>query len=307
MIDSFDQKLKWAIDLCEGKYVDRNFVRIYPFTTENISGYINNFDLKNKSLLTLGSSGDQVLNSAMFKCKDISVLDICPFTKFYFYLKKAAILTLTYDEFLSFFCYINFPKTFENNKDVFKKEVFLKLKQTLRLLDYKSFLFWDDLFYCYNPITIRTSLFERDEDKHFILKATNLYLSSDLSFNSCKMNIKNINPEFIIGNVENVKLYRNYDNIWLSNLGQYLEIEKLKIIVDNLFCNLNNEGKILLCYLYQTTKTTKYRKEWAKIYNLSKVYKVFNNYLLELDSFLGVHGILWNCNNIKDSILVYKK
>ena len=29
---------------------------IYPFTTENIDGYINNFDLKNKSLLTTGSS-----------------------------------------------------------------------------------------------------------------------------------------------------------------------------------------------------------------------------------------------------------
>ena len=34
------------------------FKLIYKFTTENISGYIKEFDFKKKSLLTVGSSVD---------------------------------------------------------------------------------------------------------------------------------------------------------------------------------------------------------------------------------------------------------
>lgn len=99
MTKNFEQYLKYDIDICEGKFVDKIFAEIYPFTTENIYGYLNQFDLSNKSLLTLGSSCDQAINAIMHNCRDITVLDICPFTKFYFYLKKAAILSLSYEEF----------------------------------------------------------------------------------------------------------------------------------------------------------------------------------------------------------------
>lgn len=50
-----------------------NFINIYPFTTENIAGYINEFELKDKSLLTVGSSGDQVINAALYDCQDITL------------------------------------------------------------------------------------------------------------------------------------------------------------------------------------------------------------------------------------------
>ena len=39
--------------------------KIYPFTTENINGYINNFNLYDSSLLTVGSSGAQVINAIL--------------------------------------------------------------------------------------------------------------------------------------------------------------------------------------------------------------------------------------------------
>ena len=140
-MNTLDKSLKCAIDICEGKYVRQEFAEIYPFTTENISGYINKFNLNNKSLLTLGSSSDQAINAIMHDCKDISILDICPFTKFYFYLKKAAILSLNYDEFLSFFCYRTFYPHLKDNNKVFNKEIFLNFKQLLRLLDYESIYF----------------------------------------------------------------------------------------------------------------------------------------------------------------------
>ena len=306
MSNNFEQTLKYAIDICEGKFCKEAFAEIYPFTTENIFGYINDFNLNNKSLLTLGSSCDQTINASMYNCKDITVLDICPFTKFYFYLKKAAITSLSYEEFLLFFCYRNFYPHLKDNNDSFNKETYLNLKQLLKLFDYESYLFWDELFNTYDSLTIRKNLFNYDEDDKKVLKVTNLYLSNKKKFNECKINIKNINPKFIVGDIKNVKLDRNYDNIWLSNLGQYLKIKELKDIVDKLSLNLNEEGKMLVCYLYQTVKNTKYRKEWAKIYNLKEVDKVFNN-SLDLASFTAVRGIMWKADDVKDSILIYKK
>lgn len=307
MNSSFDQKLKCAIDLCEGEFIDQKFINIYPFTTENISGYLNKFDLNNKSLLTVGSSGDQVINAVMNNCKDISVVDICPFTKFYFYLKKAAILSLTYEEFLEYFCYRNFYPHLKDNYNVFSKNIFEKFKQTLRLLDYESYLFWDELFSCYDNITIRKEMFEYDEDNLSTLKQMNLYMNDESKYISCKNKIKNINPKFITGDIKNIKLDKKHDNIWLSNIGQYLEIKELKSIAENLFKNLNDEGKFLLCYLYQTREDTEYNEAWAKVYNLNEVYKEFKDYILELNSFIGIRGIMWKNKELKDSVLLLKK
>ena len=127
------------------------------------------------------------------------------------------------------------------------------------------------------------------------------------TFNECKSKIKNISPKFIIGDIRNIKLERNYDNIWLSNSGQYLKLEELKNVVDNLSNNLNNEGKMLVCYLYRTIKTSKYKEDWAEIYNLPKLFELFKKYNLDIISFIGPRGILHESPNMKDSVLIYKK
>ena len=129
MDNYFESILTQAILRCDGYYptYSRNgFFQIYPFTTENISGYIENFILENKSLLTIGSSGDQVINAWLHGCKDITVIDICPFTKFYFYLKIAGIIVFDYSTFLNFFCHRDFPKVFYDNKNSFDLDNFRK-------------------------------------------------------------------------------------------------------------------------------------------------------------------------------------
>ena len=78
MNNYFESVLTNAILRCEGKYTyddecRQGFSRIYPFTTENISGYIDKFDLGNKSLLTVVSSVDQVINASLFNCTDQTV------------------------------------------------------------------------------------------------------------------------------------------------------------------------------------------------------------------------------------------
>lgn len=204
---SFENILDSAIKRCDDEIVYdetfcKGFSEIYPFTTENISGYINNFELKNKSLLTVGSSGDQVLNAIANDCEDITVLDINPYTKYYYYLKVASLIGLSKDKFLNFFRYEDYPNTFKKNKNVFNKEDYEKINSILRLLDYESYLFWDELLNCYSGEHIRNKLFSLDEEKTSTLEKMNPYLEN-ASFEELKVKLQKIQPKFLIGNVFN--------------------------------------------------------------------------------------------------------
>ena len=68
------------------------FKNVYPFTTENIAGYIERLDLKDKSVLTVGSSGDQAFNALLLGANRIVLYDINPNTYGFLKLKKDLIL-----------------------------------------------------------------------------------------------------------------------------------------------------------------------------------------------------------------------
>lgn len=308
MNNYFESVLMNAINMCDGNNNYSNiFNRIYPFTTENISGYISIFELKNKSLLTVGSSGDQVINASMFNCKNQTVLDINPFTKFYFYLKKAALLTLEYDSFLSFFCYKDFLKFCKNNDNVFSLKMYKEIKPLLRLLDYESYLFWDEIFLSFPNQLIRKRLFQSDEDKLSVLKYTNIYMKDEYAYEQAKQHIKNVNPNFIIGDIFNVELNGMYDNIFMSNLLQYYPRYKVKTLVDKLSLNLVDGGTLLISYLYKTTIDTKYCDDWAEIYDLDRVFSLLKGYDVSLNNFIGTHGILFDNPKEQDAVLIYQK
>lgn len=312
MNTDFNTIMNVAIKRCEGKIIiddaSKNcFYQIYPFTTENISGYINQFDLKNKSLLTVGSSLDQAINAILNDCLDITVLDINPYTKFYYYLKIASILELELDDFLSFLRFVDYPKVFQNNKDVFNKNKYNKIKSTLRILDYESYLFWDELFLSFSPIAIRNNLFSYDEDRTYVIKGCNNYLQNKDSYNLTREKIKKINITFINSDLFKSNLNKKFDNIWLSNIGTYLTRDDLKTMVDKMSKALNIDGKLLISYLFKTTIDTKFENEWHQIYDLEKTFDLLKEYKPSLFSFTSVEGLKFHDDSIKDSVLVYKK
>ena len=283
------------------------FFWIYPFTTENINGYIDLFNLKDKSLLTVGSSGDQAINAILKDCKDITILDINPFTKYYFNLKKSALLTLSYEEFCKFFCYVDYPKVFKYNFSAFNNDSYNKLKEVLNEIDVESYLFWDTLFDVCKPNKVRKKLFSNDEDRVSVVKGMNTYLKDENNFNNTKLKIKNINPKFIKGDIFKIKFEKTYDNIWLSNIGNYYSLEEIKNLIEKLDNNLNINGKMLICYLYQTKRDTKYIEDWDPIYNLDETFKVLGNYITSFESFVGVRGLIFQEERMKDSSLIYQK
>lgn len=66
---------------------------VYLFTTENISGYIKELDLNDKSLLTLGSSLDQAYNALLMGASQIDVFDINVNVEKFHKIKSKLILT----------------------------------------------------------------------------------------------------------------------------------------------------------------------------------------------------------------------
>ena len=311
MNNYFENILASALFKCEGIYtkdddVRQGFSRLYPFTTENISGYIDKFDLNGKSLLTVGSSGDQVINASLFNCVDQTVVDICPYTKFYFYLKKACILSFSLKEFMDFFCYNDYPKFCHDNKDVFSKEKFEGVKDLIRVLDYESYLFWDEVFSLYKPEKVRRELFSSDEDRSFVLQGMNLYMKDEEAFSKAKVKIRGINPKFICEDIFKVNLNRTYDNVFLSNIGLYCGIDRLKELVGRLEPYVDD--KMLLCYLYKTEENTKYKKDWSEIYDLKRLKSSLGEYITSFDTFCGVRGILFEDEKYdRDSVLIYEK
>ncbi|MCI8575573.1 MAG: DUF3419 family protein, partial [Bacilli bacterium] len=288
----FEQLIKNAIDKCDGMFVDdiaKAFQLLYPFTTENINGYINYFKLYHKTLLTVGSSGDQIINASLFDCKDIVCLDICPYTKFYFYLKLSSLLELDRENFLSFLCYKY--KTFKDNKLAFHNSNYQKIKSTLRLLDYESYLFWDELFSNFKGLDIRKELFYFDENKRDVIVKSNSYLQSNMAYDEVRRKIMKARIEFINDNILTSKIDRLFDVIWLSNIGTYLRRPLVKVMVDKISKNLNDDGILLISYLYKTVKTTKYLQDWSPIYDLEKTFNILQEYIPKLISFIGVDGI----------------
>ena len=308
--NNFDQLLMNAIKKCDGMFVSdyvNPFQLLYPFTTENIAGYIHFFNLSNHSLLTVGSSGDQIINASLFDCLNIVCLDICPYTKFYVFLKISCLLELNRSDFLSFLCYKNYPKTFKNNIFRFDNAIFKKIKSTLKLLDYESYLIWNSLFSTFKGLEIRQELFNLDENRVDVVVASNPYLQSDNNYEEARQKIKQTKLEFIIGDIFALKLNQSFDAIWLSNIGTYLSRHFLKILVDKMSKNLNDQGLLLISYLYQTVRNTPYQQDWSPIYYLERTFEILCNYKPELFSFIGVDGIKFNDKAIKDSVLVYKK
>lgn len=303
-------KEQLATDLIEKRLIHHVdyllFQRLYPFANENVSGYLNHLDLENKSLLTVGSSADQTISAITRGCKDITVLDLCPFTQDYFSLKKSAIETLSPKEFSNLFFYKSYPNTFSTNKKPFDLKKHPKLLAKLKKESQSSFDFWMTLVNTYSGEMIRKNFFTEDEEKPTVTRQLVDYLKSDEAYYKTRQKIKNIHPKFITANITHqLPLDRSFDNIILSNLTTYLNYEEIHQLFESLKPYLTPEGKMILGYLYRTYEDTPYCEGWDEIYNIPHIKSIDPNIILQ--TIQGVRGILHNSSSMKDAVYIYQK
>lgn len=265
---------------------DKSFNQLYLFTNENVDAYKGYFNLNNKSLLTVGSSLDQAINAALDGCEDIAVCDICPLTKYYYYLKLASILTLSKEDFLLFLCPID---DYDNyNRKFLTHKTFNKVKDTLKVLDYDSYYVWNYLINKYSKTQIR-KLFRSDISYLESIIKCNTYLF-DNYYERIGTILQNININFINNDITTYQFNRKYDNIWLSNVAQYTNYDERNNLLNNCYNSMHKDSLALLCYFWNTTMTIK----GLPLFEPNEI----DAYKIEISSAY--------VDSIADSILVYK-
>ena len=151
----------------------------------------------------------------------------------------------------------------------------------------------------YQPDHIRFSLFSNDEYGTSVLGKSNLYLQSENTYDEAKTKLKELRPEFINEDIFKSNLTKNYDNIWLSNIIYFLEEDELNQVTDKFSHNLNDDGQLMIGYLYNVSK-----------YNADKLndsLKLLKDYSPFFHSFTSISELEYNNDNCKDIVLIYQK
>ncbi|MBQ7240651.1 MAG: DUF3419 family protein [Bacilli bacterium] len=264
------------------------FNSIYPFTTENIAGYMKDLDLTGKKIITVTGSSDHIINAILKGCRDITTFDINPLTKYYMDLKLKCIEKLSFNDFLDIFLY--------NTKNI-DREFIERLN-----IDEESKNFWINNLekYSNNWQSLRKSnIFN---NKYFNPKSKfyeNLYLEES-SYNIVANNIKNTKIKFINKNLIDLDITENYDYMFLSNISDYLD--KIYLSVNYLECyhelllEFSKHIKIIyFAYLYDIGNTS----PRSQIDNLKLVDNIFKNY-----DKIEIKSALEHEKNKKDGVLI---
>ena len=304
-----DERINFAKEAIKAPY-PTNFNKIYPFTTENLKGYMSMYDFQEKSALTVGSSCDQIFNLYLYGAADVVCFDINPLTEDFFYLKKAAFKCLSYEEFVYFFSlYVSMFYGF--NRFAFNE------KDMAKVLDYiegDSLYFWTRLFEKYPFKKVRKNLFTADEVNVNAVKHVNAYLSEE-NYYLFKSKIDSITPEFIVSDIKNVNYFldRKFDFIMLSNIAAFISrifdnsLFKFKNCVVNLSEFLNDGGVMFFAYLYDFNRNTIPKEHWDIINHLDKVFYTFRDLNIGYETIEGMKSLINKKNNSTDLVLTYRK
>lgn len=251
------QKLIESEQNFEFKNIDLTIYQpIYLFTNENIKAITNNISFLNKEVLTVCSSGDQIFNMLLAGSKSIDAFDINIFTKYFYYLKEAAILSLSYQDFFDFF----FPSKMLKKNKVFSKDLFNKLEPNIK--NKEARIFWNTLFEIYPGRKLYYSnLFISNNYSKSINMKCNNYLKDETQYNMLKKYLNTYQLSFkridICTNITQELNQKKYNLIYLSNILDKLEkdteleyVKTIKKIIMNLKQHLYPNGIIGVCYLF---------------------------------------------------------
>ena len=211
---------------------------IYKTSNERLSNLIKYFKNKER-ILSVISSGDQLLNSIVVGVKNIDCFDISTFPKYFFNLKKAAIQSLSKEEYLDFF--FKTITTSEKYDDYYDK--------IREYLDNDDLQFWDSLFNYFDWIDIYNSLlFSHETFNINNVINENIYLK-DNNYNELKKKIDKVNINCCTGDIMSLsnELFDEYDLIYLSNIIYYVDIKKYLDMIKNF--KIKDNGYVLT-YLY---------------------------------------------------------
>lgn len=278
----------------------KGYSRMYRMTTENISGFLNKMDLKDKKVLTVAGSGDQRLNCYNFGASDVTCFDVNPLCELHLKLKDAALEELNYGEFIRFMGIIG-----EDNTNYFlNKELFDKITNSL---DDDSYEFYSYLINKFRRNPSKNIYYDFDYNirdmRQFndYLSRGNYYKIADTIANK-SISFLNVN----VANLPEVLAGEKFDLILLSNISDYIHyiytndsLERYRELIDKLIDNLNLYGTIQIGYIY-----SRYQKgeDVSKFHLKECRNKIFPNYIFHSNFVNSFYH-----DGTYDKIITYQK
>jgi hypothetical protein len=227
------------------------FEFFYLFSNEDLGFLFDKINVNGKSVLTVGSSGDQILYSHANGANNIVHFDINPFSEMYFDYKVAAIKELSYRDFKRAFN----PK----RGPVLSPETYEKISHHL---PEDAKVFWESLYESDFGTTKDTQLHKEDSDFTRISKKD--FLKMKLSLWEKEPNVRFINSD--LQHITS-KLDENdkFDYILLSNIIHYVPawetdepMDTFRDAVTGLAEHLNRGGSMQIGYIWQDLVSTSY-------------------------------------------------
>ncbi len=210
------------------------YCSIFTFATENLDSYLKELNVVNKKVLTVTSSGDQLINLALLKANEIDCFDINRLCYYYTKLKITGLMFLDYEEFIKYFVYCedsvlmaNVLYALDINEQCLNYNIYNKISEKL---DSDVRYFFDKLYaeYHYDGIHIaRSALFNNIS----LVSAmyNNTYLASRENYYNARQQIKHLqdNNKIKFYNLDVFELHKldqKYDIVLLSNIYDYIPV-----------------------------------------------------------------------------------
>ncbi len=268
---------------------------MYLNTSDNIKG-INKTMPKGKSVLTVASSGDYIIESSLNGADNIVSFDINEFQYYIATFKLWALQTLSYEEFKSFFLNEDSPnflssKLMEKVISKFHGEPAYYFFDEIRKqrAEEENFLRNEKSAFLELVGEVPDELLKRFLDlnyshpmnTHYLFKTLNGnkfftdFLSSEEKYLQARKKVQEANISFVISDARNVnKLVsdQQFDSIYLSNISAFLRPYEFLTAINNLNPLLNNEGAISSYYQCML-------KLWFEAKKRNRDYRVADLYL----------------------------
>ena len=187
-----------------------NYNLVYGNTNENLAGYFKYFPIKDGNILTIASSGDQILQSVFCGAKEIHAFDYNPLAIYMAKLKVCAFNYLDYQDFNDYI--LNFDVSY--------------YKKIREYLDNDTRLLWDQI---YNNIRYNNQL------DNLIIVVNNSRLKKGLyseykNYYDTKKKLKNVDINYYCADVYDILNHIpsdiKFDAAFLSNIFDWMNQDK---------------------------------------------------------------------------------
>jgi len=268
---------------------------MYVYATEMVSQYYKRLDLKNKRVLSIVGSGDQIINAYYFGAKEVIGFDINKRAAFMLDLKKTAIINLNYKEFLNFF-----GSNLSNGTLSFK--LYSKFCKGLPL---RTQFFFDTAYKEYKnngQELIKSDYFRQRAMMNCTALDVNAYLKNEKTYLKCRNIINNKKCHFLDLDLNDIltnkKLVGRFDLINLSNVPNYFTgdlVEKeylstLSGIIKKISKRLSKDAA-LFYYSYSPSLYERLDRKMPPASLIKMIFKIKENnkFKLDIKRFNGVN------------------